>query len=228
MNTFNRIVVVLVLLALIPLLTILFITPHTILVNIGDRLMSFGYNLGGIEQPILRLAGGILLALIFDALAIFLIVLELKPKRKRYIQVQEIDGGMATISADSIVQQLEYALDPLPGIIKVNPKVSAKRDKVQAMVEVLITPGSNVPETATNLVEVVRKVLTSDLGLRVAGDPQVRIKVAAPDKRAAPPKAVEPAREPEVESPEPEPESESREELPVWAGRNPEDHESRT
>jgi hypothetical protein len=209
MNLFNRIVVILLLIVSIPVLTIVLAVPQNVLVNAGDQMMSFGYSVNNIQPSWLRLAGGILIALIWDALAIFLLIREIKPGRKRYISVKEISGGMAQINPDSIVQQLDYAIDPLPGIIKVKPKVTAKRDKVRAEVDVTVRATTDVPKLATDLVEVIRQVLSKELGLQVAGDPQVRITVASPDQK--PPSRKAPREEPEPEfelEPEPLPEPE--------------------
>jgi uncharacterized alkaline shock family protein YloU len=214
MNLFNRIVVILLLVVSIPVLTVVLVVPQNVLVNLGDQMMSFGYSVNNIQPSWLRLAGGILIALIWDALAVFLIFREIKSKRNRYISVKEVSGGMAKINPDSIRQQLEYAIDPLPGIVKVKPKVTAKRDKVRAEVEVTVHATSNVPDLATNLVKVIRQVLTTELGLQVAGDPQVRITVATPDQKQPPREEPEPEPLPETEPapeleldllPEPEP-----------------------
>jgi hypothetical protein len=212
MNLFNRIVVILLLVVSIPVLTVVLVVPQNVLVNLGDQMMSFGYSVNNIQPSWLRLAGGILIALIWDALAVFLIFREIKSKRKRYISVKEVSGGMAKINPDSIRQQLEYAIDPLPGIIKVKPKVTAKRDKVRAEAEVTVNATSDVPELATKLVNVIRRVLTTELGLQVAGDPQVRITVATPDQKSPPRES--PREEPEPEPlPEPEPTPEPETEL---------------
>ena len=73
---------------------------------------------------------------------------------------------MATIETDSIIQQLKYKLDPIPGVLEVEPKVNAKRDKVQATVDVEVSAGVNVPEQAGQLMNVVQSVLADDLGCR--------------------------------------------------------------
>jgi hypothetical protein len=177
MNTFNRVVIVVLLLILIPVMSVLFVIPHSVLYNTGDWMRDLGERLWDM-RPILRLPIGILLALAFDALAALLIYFEVRPKRKRFIRVEELSGGMATLSVESITQQLEYHLDPLANVIKVSPEIKAKGNKVQAVVDVTVTPGANVPQMATKLVERVKRVLVEDLGLRVAGDPQIRMRVA--------------------------------------------------
>ncbi len=207
MNIFNRVVVVILLLVLMIGVTVVLVRPQAVLVDVGDRLMTFGYSLDGFQRPWILLVGGILIALIFDALMLFLLIREIRPKRKRYIQVQEVSGGMATISTESVVQQLEYAIDPISGIIKVKPTVAAKRNKVQVNVEVTIGAKHSVPNMASDLVDVVRQVIVSDLGLQIAGSPKVQIKVATPDQKRPP--------TPKSEFPEPEKPAESPPPLPV-------------
>lgn len=177
MNTVNRIVIVIVLLALIAALTAVFVLPHVLLINIGNWIVQSGQYFNQM-QPAWRLVGGLFLALIADLLILLLIFLEVRPGRKRFIRVQQVTGGMAAISGESIVQQLVYKLDPLPDVIKVTPKVHAKRDKVQAIVDVDVEAGADVPGLATQLMGVVKTVLSDDLGLQVYGQPEVRIKVA--------------------------------------------------
>jgi hypothetical protein len=112
--------------------------------------------------------------------------------------VQQVTGGMATISTDSITQQLAYQLDPIPGVLKVAPKVTAKGDKVRAIVDVEVAAGSDVPNLATELMEAVTTVLADNLGLQVYGQPEVRIKVAAsptPVVKKPQPKKEKPAPE---------------------------------
>lgn len=185
MNTFNRVVIVILLLVLIPTTSVLFVIPHRILYNVGTWMRGVGEQLDQM-RPILRLPIGILLALAFDLLAALLVYFEVRRTRKRFIRVQELSGGMATLSIESIVEQLQYHLDPLPDVIKVSPEVQAKGNKVQATVDVTVRRGANVPQMAAELVERVKQVLVEDLGLSVASDPQVRIRVAPkPSERSA-------------------------------------------
>ncbi len=185
MNTFNRVVIVVLLLLLLPLVSVLFVIPHVILPDVGLWITDLGYQLWAMDLW-QRLGGGILLALVFDALAISLIVMELRRPRRKFIRVQELSGGTATLSVESIVEQLQYRLDPLPNVIKVEPAVHAKGNKVAALVDVTVAPGVNVPAMAARLVDAVREVLMEDLGLQVAGAPQVRLKVAPPPKGQIP------------------------------------------
>lgn len=229
MNIFNRVVVVLTLLVLIVLVTATAVIPHIVLVDAGNWLSGWGNYLDAQIAPGWRLAGGIAVALIFDLIALVLLYLELRPRRKRYIRVQQVRGGMATIETDSIIQQLKYKLDPMPGVLEVAPKVNAKRDKVQAKVDVEVSAGVNVPERAAQLMNVVQSVLVDDLGLQVYGKPEVRIKVAKPTGRPPvmqpePRSRPEPKPEPQPQPFEPEPTpEESPKKTPDWLGGSSEE-----
>ncbi|MBN1876940.1 MAG: hypothetical protein JXA33_22150 [Anaerolineae bacterium] len=177
MNTFNRLVMILFLLLLIPLMTVLFVLPHVMMPGVGAWFTGWGEYFSQMEQPWLRLIIGVLLALVCDAIAVLLLVLEVRPQRKRFIRVQDVSGGIAAVSSDSIINQLQYALDPLPGVIKVMPIIRVKKDKVQTVIDVDVNSSVNVPEIAAELMEVAQGVLTGDLGLAVYSDPEVHIKV---------------------------------------------------
>jgi len=198
MNTFNRIVIVVSLLVLIPLVTVFLVIPHVILSDVGRWATDVGRQLWAADVPV-RLGIGLLAALIFTVLALVLVFLELRPRRKRFIRVENLTGGMATIGIESVVRQLEYRLDPIPDVIAVKPEIQAKRGKVQALVHVNMAAGVNVPQVASRLVEEVKDVLGTELGLRVAGEPEVRINVLAQPagRRGAQPRQAVPATPPE-------------------------------
>jgi hypothetical protein len=176
LNTVNRVFIVILCLVLMVTLTALFLVPHEVLISLGEWMAQWGrYFLS--RSPWLRLGIGVALALIVDLLLAFVIFLEVKRKRKRYIRVQQAEGGMVNISIDSVVEQLKYVLDPMEGVVEVKPHIKAKGNKVQAMVDVTVTKGRNIPTMAERLVREVKNALTQDLGLEVAGDPEVRLRV---------------------------------------------------
>ncbi len=221
MSTINRVVIVVALLCLMALFTAICILPHVIFTTVGEWMVELGRYFNSV-QPMWRLVLGVLLSLILDVIILFLIFLEVRPGHRRFIRVQQVTGGMATISTDSITQQVGYKLDPIPGVLKVSPKVNAKGDKVRAVVDVEVAAGSDVPDLATQLMEAVNAVLTGSLGLQVYGQPEIRIKVASsPSPVIKKPKPV-------VEKPAPEEPRPVLPEKPVevpppqeWAGPPP-------
>ncbi len=191
MNMFNRVVLVLILLALMIIVTSAAMFPQVVLVSVGEWLQYGGKYFDQIN-PVLRIAGGLVLSLIVDIGLAILIFFEVRPQRKRSIRVQQVAGGTVTISDTSIIQQIAYKLDPIAGVIAVRPQIRAKGEKVQAIVQVEVGANTNVPRMATLLMERVQKVLAEDLGLQVYGHPEVQIKVApSPTKLPPEPEPVQ-------------------------------------
>ena len=179
MNIFNRIIMVLLILGLIVVLTVVLVFPGQILPVMGQFLLDWGQYFTWMDQDnrLLRLGIGISLAVIVDLVLALLIFLEIKPKRKRFIKVEQVSGGTAMVSLDSITRQLLYRLDPLPGVVKVTPVIRPKGDKIQASMDVMVTREMAVPQMADQLIATAKQALADDLGLVIAGEPQIRIKV---------------------------------------------------
>jgi len=219
MNVVNRVVVVVEVIVLMIVLTLTAILPHVVLIGAGRWLGWHGARLLASPMPWVRFGVGLLIAVVINCIGALLLGLELWPKSKRHIRVQQATGGIVILSNESVVQQLQYRLEPLPGVLRVKPSIQARQNKVQAVVAVDVAAGVNVPEMARQLLDIVQTVLTQELGLQVYGKPTVQIKVA-PQPAGARPSAGTPHAETNIPVPAL---PAAPEVLPVWAGRNPED-----
>ena len=179
LNTLNRIVIVIACLVLLVALTALFILPHIALTELGRWMVEWGSYFEG-QNTWTRLAVGIGLAVVVDILLLVVIFIEVRRGRRRYIRVQQVSGGMATINIDSVTELLQHRLDPLPGVISITPTIRAKGNKVDAHVDVGVGRGTNVPQTASLLISEIQSILTDELGMQIAGVPSVRVNVVVP------------------------------------------------
>lgn len=175
MNVLNRIWVIVDLLLAMVLCTVLLIFPHTLLPTIGAWLIEVGQGLNQLD-PWLRFGFGVLLAVLLNTLALIWIVLELR-KPKRYLKVETLEGATVKVLAESVALQIQYRLDPLPGVIRVKSAVGVKQGRVKAHAEVNVPLGVDVLDTAQRCVEAVRAAVTEDLGLALAEDPVVHVNV---------------------------------------------------
>jgi hypothetical protein len=192
MNIFNRFILVLLLLGLILILTVVLIFPDQILTTVGQFLVDWGQYFAWIDQQqgIIRLAMSIGIAVIVDLILALLIYWEIKPKRKRFIKVEQVSGGKATVSLESIVNQLLYRLDALPGVVKVTPAVSPKGDRIQVRLDVTITRDLAIPQMANHLITTAKQAIGDDLGLVIFDEPQIRIKVVEGVRRIPSPQVT--------------------------------------
>lgn len=178
-NTLNRVIIVIVCLASIAALTALFLLPQIVLVAVGQWMLDWGGYIQRMDHW-LRLSVSVALTVIIDIALTIVIIIEVRRPRNRLLRVQQIAGGIANISTGSVVELLQHRLDPLPGIIRVTPRIGAKGSRVTAWVDAGVARGSNVPQTANRLIEVIKSVLTEELGLQIAGQPEVQVTVVQP------------------------------------------------
>lgn len=125
-------------------------------------------------------------AVLLFAFSLLLLYLELMPGGKMRMQLKSIQGADVLMSADAITTQLQYALDPLPGVIRVQPKVlKGKGDTVDVMVDMTTTSDVDVKTKTDEVMDVARTVLEGGLGLRV-GKVQIKVEQMKPPRKVVP------------------------------------------
>ena len=175
MNAVNRMFVVFLLLAAIPLCTVLLVMPEPVLGAAGGQLTALVGFLGSF-QPYVRAGLGILFALILDVIFVLLIVLEVRRPTPKAIRVEQAAGGEVQISVASIADRLKYEVDQISGILRTKSKVSAKRGGVVVVLDVETAAGVDVPEKAARIVETARQVVEEKMGLKLARPPKVNLR----------------------------------------------------
>jgi hypothetical protein len=175
MNTLNRMVLVIFLLLSIVVCTLTLVAPLPVLQLFVDQarmLLDFLERL----QWFVRVPAGILIALILDAIFVFLIFLEVRKSSKKSIQVEKTEGGEVQISVASIADRLHYEVDQLSGVLKVKPQVSGKRGGVVVELDVETTAKISVPEKSAEILDAARMVVEDKMGLKLAQPPRVNLR----------------------------------------------------
>jgi len=174
MNTFNRVVLVILLLLAMVLCSLMLVVPIRSLQIVSQQAQALADLLARL-RTVVRLPAGILLALIVNLIGILLIVLEVRRPAPGGIKVEQASGGEVTLSVASIAEQLKAELNQLPEIVQAKPKVSAKRKGVFVEVDARIAAESGVPNKAERIVEAIRRVVETQMGLKLARPPKVNI-----------------------------------------------------
>jgi hypothetical protein len=179
MNIVNRIVIIIVLVLVLVGVTAVGLFPDPFIA----RLVSFidWLELDGLEARLELVHRLILIgvAAIVDIVLLLFLVLELRRPKAKAVRVQQVDGGTAMLTADSIRGRLGFYIDGLEDVVSVKPKVQIKRDKVMVAVDVRTSATVNVPAKAQEVVSIIRMVVLETLGLELSGEPQVNIKTGS-------------------------------------------------
>ncbi|NLE44161.1 MAG: hypothetical protein GX620_05535 [Chloroflexi bacterium] len=178
MNTFNRILVVVLLLVAMVACTAVFVVPIPVLRAVGIQIAGLIAFLNSLQWYV-RLLFGILFALTLNVVFILLLISELRKPKAKAIQVEQISGGEVMVTVESIADRLKYEVDQLPGVLRVKPVVSAKRGGVVVDLDVEGAAGVNVLDSVAPIVDVVQDVVEGKMGLRLARPPKVHFHTVA-------------------------------------------------
>ncbi len=194
MNTFNRIMMVLLILAVFFLVTVGLAVPQQSLEVINRAASS---ALGAMNRiryefivPFRALL--ILCAVFVDILLVGLLLLELRGPARRTIRVQRVGGGEVVVTAESLAERLEYQIDQLADVIGVKARVAPRGGGVDVQVSLQTGADVNVPEKAEQILEITRQVVEDKMGMKLARKP--RVNVHAMPTPGVPSRAVTPAR----------------------------------
>ena len=179
MNIVNRIVISIVLILVLVGVTAVCLFPDPFIA----RLVSFidWLELDGLGARLELVHRLILIgvAAMVDVVLLLFLVLELRRPKAKAVRVQQVDGGTAMLTADSIRGRLGFYIAGLEDVVSVKPKVQIKRDKVMVAVDVRTSATVNVPAKAQEVVSIIRMVVVETLGLELSGEPQVYIKTGS-------------------------------------------------
>ncbi|MFQ6015359.1 MAG: hypothetical protein ACE5NP_07950, partial [Anaerolineae bacterium] len=153
MNLFNRIVMVLLLIAGIIAIPIVMFVPEPILRFVINELMFLEANLAFLNR--LHLALMVVGAVVLIPF-VLLLWLELRRPRKKMVKVAQVTGGQAQLTTDAVAQGLQYYVDQLAGVIRVKPKIFSKRKGVEVVLDVETSPDVEVPAKSEEISQVAR------------------------------------------------------------------------
>ena len=182
MNTFNRVVLVILLLLGMVLCSLVLVLPL-------PTMRMIALQAGGLSEfldrvnPYVLLPIGVLLALIVDLIGILLIILEVRRPAATAISVEQAAGGKVMLSIASISDQLKTEVSQLPDVLQAKPRVAAKGGGVVVEMDAKIAAEAGVPSKAERIVETVRLVVEKKMGLKLVRPPKVNIEAV---RRARP------------------------------------------
>ncbi len=179
MNVFNRLIVILLVLAIIVLTAVIVIVPKQSL-DLGEQAL---HALGTYSDAwanynwALFASGRVIIGGALVLLCLVLLWLELRRPRRKTIRVQRVTGGEAYIAVDSLSQRLAYNIDQLPDVVKVSPRITARSRTVDVDLVLETSPDIDVPMKTEEVLQVTKEVLEDQMGLKL-GKVQVKIKHA--------------------------------------------------
>jgi hypothetical protein len=215
-NEANRTAIVLLAAAWIVLMAVvIFVTwaaPGDAIEALGDVVQEMDENNDTAGRLVVTLG-----ALALTVFALLVIILELAPEdEERELRVKQA-GSTTIVPALALRQRLEEAIGALPDVSTVKAKVWTQDNGIATNLNLGLTPRANVANVTQEASRIVVDTIQTELGLPVAGLPEVRISFGGekPQKAEVTPAGQQGVassvyRPPQQDEPSPESEAERR------------------
>ena len=173
MNVFNRVVILLGLLALIACSASLMVAPGLVIAILADLFTTLDRSAQtGLIVAAVATGGALLLI----GLALFW--LELRWLSPPLLSVRQASGGKVKLAADSVADRLRHALVRVSGVVEVRPEVRSKGQMVSVTLDLVARPDIEIPSKTEELCRIVRDVIEAKMGLELVADPEIRLRFA--------------------------------------------------
>lgn len=178
-NIFNRIMMVLSLLAAILALGLFLLLPEGLSYELAAnfeflgrlledyQIYSFSFSLNWFAFV---LSGAIVLVVL-----VLILYLELRLPREKAARVFRTKGGEVEVATASIAQRLERRILSLGEILEVRPRVFPGHSAIDVLLKVTTTSEVNIPAKTEEICRVTRQVLEEEMGLKLR---QVRLRLS--------------------------------------------------
>ena len=174
MNVFNRIVVLLLLVAVIAAATAVAVLTWTIpnkTINwLADAVQWMDDNDGDTEKALLT-AGAIVVGL----LALIALVVEVLPRRRNDVRIIDVQGAQASLSTAAVAQRLEEAVRQVPHVADTKAYVRARRKGVEVDMDLHVDPDANLADVTGAASTAIRDVLSSRMHVALVAPPRTRL-----------------------------------------------------
>jgi len=165
MRVFNRVLVVLMSVAVVALAIALMVAPYRVVDGLRSSLGLFRENLSDGTYW----AVTVLILVVLTLLALLIIVLQFWPRPQKTVRIYAQGRGNARLKVESVAQTLEYRIDELPGVLRVEPRLVSRGKDLLVTLDVDAGPGVNIPALSDQIIDRALRVLEGELGLQVRG-----------------------------------------------------------
>lgn len=176
MNAFNRIFVIVTLVILLVLGVITLISPAFVLRTTQSIADAFRSGFFAPYSDVGRFIVRLIFAIMWVAFIGGLLWLQLRRPSSPTIEIARYTGGSAIrISTAVVAERIQDAVNGLDGVIDTKVQATGRNKAVELKLNVSAVKGSDLLTKAEEIAQVTRHVVQDELGLKLAGKPEVAI-----------------------------------------------------
>jgi hypothetical protein len=174
MNTFNRILLILVCLTLlvvaVAIIVLTWTIPNRTIDSLADAVQWMDDNDGDFEKALLTTASAFI-----GLVATIVLLIELIPRRGSAVRVTDLASGAATLSIAAIGQRLEEAVCQVPNIAEARANVKSKRRGILVDLDLHVEPEANLATVTDEACRVAQEALAERVHVTLLKPPTVRL-----------------------------------------------------
>lgn len=174
MNTFNRIVLivlcVLLVIAAIGVITLTWTIPNRSVNWLADAAQWVDDNDGDLEKALLTSISAFV-----GLVAMIVLLIELIPRRGPAVEVTGLASGAATLSAAAIGQRIEEAVVQVPHVSEVRADVRSRKKGVLVALDLQVDPDANLATVTDEACQVATDVLNDRVHVALLRPPTARL-----------------------------------------------------
>jgi len=163
MNIFNRIVMIILIIALAALTVFFLVQPMVVLNSVASGVKILQDQVYDNQFFTYLIIGGAVLLFVL----LLLFVLEVRKSHLRVARVQTKGKSDTWLGIDSIAKTIEYHVDELPEVRSVKPKVTSRGKDVDVFVDLDVSPQANIINLTEQVAQVCREIVETQLGLKI-------------------------------------------------------------
>jgi hypothetical protein len=119
-----------------------------------------------------------LIALVFLVIVVFVLWLELRRPGARTVEVVRSTGGRIRITTAHVEQRIAETVDAMSGVIQTKVHIQERDNAVIARIDVVAAQNLDLVTKGEDVAAKIREVVQDELGLKLAGKPQITIKAS--------------------------------------------------
>jgi hypothetical protein len=178
MNTFNRIFTIVGLVILILAGALALLAPAAFLALLGNLANAIHAGpLGGMSD-VGRFLVRLLIAVVYVGALGSLVWLQFRGFGGRTVEVQRSTGGRIRLTTRDLEQRIQQQVNAISGVVSSRVRVSERDNAVVAQLEVEAMPELDPVAKGEEVAVNTRLVVQDQLGVKLAGKPQVTVRSA--------------------------------------------------
>jgi len=192
MNVFNRVVMIILIIAVI-VSTVAFLVQPAEVLNLALRWVTVLQ-----DQLADNLIFGYLVAGCAVILFVMLLLLFLELRRSHFsiARVQTTGRSDVWLGVQSIAKTIEFRVDELQGVRTVKPKVTSRGDDIEVYIELDASPSASIIDLTEQVTQVCTDIVERQLGLKLHGKVMLQVTQQPYPRGAVEPDGSDAAAEP--------------------------------